>query len=108
MAEKKPASPSELARKMYLYFISYDARGAPSFEKFARSVGMTAQRIRDMRKHKTFDAAYRECCEIRRDYLIDRGLDKRFDPSLVKHLITTEDEGEAKDSDFTLHLEVSE
>lgn len=60
-----------------------------------------------MRRHKTFNSAYLECQQIRRDYLIDRALDKRFDSSFTKFLLTLDGEAESNDSgDFTLHLEV--
>ena len=108
LASKRKNSSAELARKMYLYFISYDDRGAPSFGKFARSVGLTVESLEALRRAKKFDKAYRECREIRRDYLIDRALDKRFDPSMVKHLLSIEGEPDALSGDFTLQLEVSE
>ena len=79
-----------LPRKMYTYFTTYDSAGAPSFTKFARSIGTTLSEINRMRKNKRFDEAYRECSEIRRDYLIDTALTKRHDPTFVKFLLTTE------------------
>lgn len=95
----------DVCHRMYLYFISYEDRGAPSFGKFARSIGISHGELMKLRGHKRFDAAYRECCEIRKDYLIDRALDKRFDPSFVKHLISEE---EAQGGDFSLKIEVTE
>lgn len=95
---------------MYLFFTSYNDRGAPSFQKFARSVGITAKDVESFRSHKKFDRAYRECQEIRRDYLIDRALDRRFDPSFTKFLLTLDGkstEGD-KDNELLLHLEVKE
>ena len=101
---------SDLPGKMYLFFISYDDRGAPSFLKFARSIGVTTMDIENFRSHKKFDMAYRECQEIRRDYLTDRALDKRFDPGFTKYLLTLEDEKDEKDdiNDFVFSLEVTE
>lgn len=96
--------------RLYRYFISYEDRGAPSINKFARNNFMTSEDVEGFRKHREFDKAYRECCEIRRDYLIDRALDKRFDASFVKFLLSYED-GVAEDNDdnnLTLRLEVSE
>ena len=100
----------ELAGKMYLFFLSYEDRGAPSFQKFAKSIGATTQDVEKFREHKNFDRAYRECSEIRRDYLIDRALDRRFDPSFVKFLLSSdESDAEAEGSkEFTLRLEVSD
>lgn len=100
----------DLPGRMYLYFISYEDRGAPSFLKFARSVGITTEDIERFRSHKSFDRAYRECQEIRRDYLIDRALDKRFDPGFTKFLLSIDlDRSDKEDiNDFTLTLEVKE
>ena len=75
---------------MYRFFIGYSDIGAPSFSKFARSIGVSLEDIERWRVHKRFDAAYRECSEIRRDYLIDNALVKRFDASVVKYLLGNE------------------
>ncbi len=75
---------------MYTYFHSYCDTGAPSFSKFARSIGITLDELEGLRRHKKFDEAYRECGEIRRDYLIDNALTKRHDPSFVKFLLISE------------------
>lgn len=103
---KKRGYTKELARQMYVFFISFDeAGGAPSFLKFAKAIGVTLAELQDFRSHKTFDAAYRACSDIRRDYLIDRALTKRFDPSLVKFLLTSEfGMGEASEEDRTLDV----
>lgn len=91
---------------MYSYFVGYDdERSAPSFQKFARQMGITYEELMRQREHKKFDEAYRECSEIRRDYLIDRALCKRFDPSFVKFLFGDEDSTE---SSFEIRLEVVE
>lgn len=77
---------------MYAYFISYDEpHGAPSFAKFARRMGMCVDELVGFRSHKDFDAAWRECEEIRRDYLTDNALVRRFDPTFVKFLISEMD-----------------
>ena len=100
---------SEMAGRMYRFFISYDDRGVPSFEKFAKSVGITVSDLESLRRRKRFDRAYRECQEIRRDYLIDRALDRRFDPSFVKFLLSSDiEECESETGELTLRLEVSE
>lgn len=106
---KAKYSPN-MAGKMYLYFIGYEDRGAPSFQKFARIVGVTTEDIERFRSHKYFDRAYRECQEIRRDYLIDHALDRRFDPSFTKFLLTLDGESEAcgNDSELLFRLEVKE
>ena len=100
----------ELAKKMYLYFTGYgEATGVPSFGKFARSIGATLEEISSFRKWKRFDRAWRECSEIRRDYLIDMALTKRFDSSFSKFLLSLEtDGGEGEGGELSLSLEVIE
>ena len=98
-----------LPREMYLYFTGFDEQaGAPSFSKFARRIGASLGELEEMRRHKKFDEAYRECSEIRRDYLIDRALTKRFDPSLVKYLLESESESEERSEPFSVTLTVEE
>ena len=103
---------SDLPRRMYSYFSAFAESGAPSFSKFARLTGLTLEDIERFRSHKKFDRAYRECSEIRRDYLIDAGLTKRCDPSLVKYLLGAEFKmGEDIPSDsgqLSIRLEVVE
>lgn len=105
---KKHKYEKSLSRDMYKFFCEFsDAAGAPSFEKFAICRGITLEELTSYRSKKDFDRAYRECCEIRRDYLIDRALTKRFDPSFVKFLLSEDTEGDA-DNTLTLELEVIE
>lgn len=81
----------DIARKMYAYFLSYDGGvGAPSFSKFARSIGITLAGLERFRRYKKFNEAYLECNEIRRDYLIDSALCKRHDSSFTKYLLELE------------------
>lgn len=112
MAEKRKKAKytPDLARKMYQFFVGYEGAGLPSLEKFARCVGMTVDDLEGFRGHKLFDRAYRECRQIRRDYLIDRGLERRFDPSLTKFLLTLDEEEHSRENtgDIRLHLEVKE
>ena len=87
--------PEELSRKMLGYFeSSVTIPELPSFDKFARSEGLTLSELLALRRTKKFDDAYLECNEIRRDYLIDSALTKRSDPSFVKFLLTLEYGGE--------------
>ena len=96
-------------KKMYIFFKCYaDSVGAPSFVKFAESIGVTLADLKRFRVHSEFDRSYRECSEIRRDYLIDNALTRRFDPSLVKYLIENEDSGDATDDSLTVRVEVVE
>ena len=81
---------NDLPRKLYTFFLNFDGVGAPSFSKFARSIGVTLTDIERYRRHGKFERAYQECSEIRRDYLIDNGLVKRFDSSLTKFLLASE------------------
>ena len=108
--KKKAKYTPDLPGRLYLFFISYEDKGAPSFLKFARSIGATATDIEGFRSHKRFDLAYRECQQIRKDFLIDRALDRRFDPSFVKFLLSAEGEGDGNGAggEFVLSLEVKE
>ena len=110
MKKPKVKYSPELAGRMYLFFINYDDRGVPSFQKFARSVGITTEDLESFRSHERFNRAYRECQEIRRDYLIDHALDKRFDGSFTKFLLMLDSENGEGDCDnqLLLHLEVKE
>jgi len=100
---------SDMPKRMYLYFTGYsDALGAPSFEKFARSIGVTLEELRSFRKKPRFERAWRECAEIRRDYLIDSALSKRFDSSFTKFLLNSEyemnEDGEGGNLSLTLEV----
>ena len=90
MKKKHSRYTSDLPRRMYTFFLKFDSPGVPSFSKFARSINATLSDIEYFREHGEFDRAYRECSEIRRDYLIDNGLTKRFDSSFTKFLLSSE------------------
>ena len=106
---KRTKYDRSLPRRMYSYFAGYcEAVGAPSFEKFARSAGITIAELNSFRKHRVFDEAYTECSEIRRDYLIDNALTKKFDPSLVKYLLDSEKGESSAPEELTVRLEVIE
>lgn len=99
-----------LPKLLYTSFIAMVNDGVPpSFSKFARSVGMTTAELEAMRaKHARFDEAWRECIEIRRDYLTDSALTRRYDPSFVKFLLS-EDEGAATGSeDINVNVTVTD
>lgn len=99
----------DLAKRMYLYFAGYsDPAGVPSFGKFARSIGVTLDELSSYRKHGKFDRAWRECSEIRRDYLIDMALTKRFDSSFSKFLLSLEPEEGGGEKNIEVSLEVIE
>ena len=109
--KKKIKYSNDMPRLLYTFFISHsDTASAPSFEKFARSIGATLADIESFRKRHEFDLAWRECSEIRRDYLIDSALTRRFDPSLVKFLLSTEfgmgEEGGESDNTVEVTLRV--
>ena len=99
-----------MPRRLYRFFTEYSEAGVPSFVKFARSAGLTVADVERFRCRKEFDRAYRECEEIRRDYLIDGALTKRYDGSFTKFLLTLSEEKSAREdvSDLTLRLEVKE
>lgn len=105
----KQRSPyrKDYPHRLYVFFSSYqDERSAPSFQKFARSIGVTVSDIECYRRHGEFERAYQECIEIKRDYLIDRALTKRFDSSFVKFLLSENEDGcdERDDLNFTLKV----
>ena len=91
MRKEKVKYTRQMPRAMYCYFRGFDEQsGIPGFRKFAESIGATLADIEKWREHKEFERAYLECSEIRRDYLIDNALTKRFDPSFVKYLLSLE------------------
>ncbi len=100
----------DLPKRMYSFFIGYSDIGAPSFVKFARSIGVTLSELEGFRIHKIFDRAWRECGEIRRDYLIDCALTKRHDSSFSKFLLQAEfdmeKDGGSEGGEVALTLEV--
>ena len=109
MKARKKGYAKDLPRRLYTFFVGYDdERSAPSLQKFARANGYTTEELLAFRRHSDFDRAIRECSEIRRDYLIDRGLTKRFDASFVKYLLDGEEteEKSAEDSSLAVTLEV--
>ena len=110
MKKKGRKYDAGLPRLMYGYFLSFSESEAPSFSKFARSIGVTLAELEAFRRHKEFDRAYAECGEIRRDYLIDRALTKRYDPSFVKFLLATEYGvgDEVGDGDLDVRITVTE
>lgn len=105
---KKARYKKDYPRMMYLYFTGYDEpHGAPSFSKFARRIGVTVAELEGFRSNRGFDAAWRECSEIRRDYLIDNALCKRYDASFTKFLLS-EEQAVGNEPDFKLTLQVVE
>jgi hypothetical protein len=98
----------EYPKRMYIFFKSYADQGAPSFIKFAESIGVTYKDLEGFRAHSEFDRSYRECSEIRRDYLIDNALTRRFDPSLVKYLLENERIRGGDEDSLEIRLEVVE
>ena len=107
MKPKKRKYERDLPRRIYTFFIGYDdEKSAPSLQKFARANGFTTEELLGFRKYEDFARALRECSEIRRDYLIDRGLTKRFDASFVKYLLDDESNKGTEDSSLSVTLEV--
>ena len=97
MKKRKVRYTGQLPRAMYCFFRSFSDQGAPGFRKFADSIGATLEDIESWREHEEFERAYRECSEIRRDYLIDNALTRRFDPSFVKFLLGEESDASGGD-----------
>lgn len=105
--KRKTKYTSEMPRLLYTFFISYSDGGAPSFSKFARSIGATLEELERFRSRREFDRAWRECNEIRRDYLIDAALARRQDPTFTKFLLSSEylmGEKEKDGADTTLSV----
>ena len=97
----------DLPRQMYCFFRGYSEEGAPSFIKFAQSIGATLAEVEGWRVHGEFERAYRECSEIRRDYLIDNALNRRYDPSFTKFLLSAEykiEDGAPEELTFKLEV----
>ena len=93
---------------MYRYFRGFTDTGAPSFQKFAASIGVLLEDLESWRRYSAFDRSYRECSEIRRDYLIDNALTRRMDPSFVKFLLCDDKEVGAADEEISVKVEVVE
>ena len=98
---------------MYTFFVNYNDVGLPSFTKFARSIGTTSEQIEKFRRYGEFERAYKECSEIRRDYLIDNALAKRYDGAVTKFLLSCEfkmdkDVGDDERNRLDVTLEVLE
>ncbi|MBQ8321592.1 MAG: hypothetical protein IJX92_04435 [Clostridia bacterium] len=104
MNTKGKYNPS-IPREMYLYFVTYSDKGAPSFEKFAKSKGITTEKLLSFRSRKRFAEAFEECRRIRHDLLVDGALTRTFDPSFVKFLLGDED-GTEGESDIRVSVEV--
>ena len=105
---KKAKYRRDLPHRMYGFFIGYDGVGVPSFDKFARTERLTLEDLREFRRHKEFDRAYRECSEIRRDYLIDNALSKKQDASITKFILSAEfGMGDDRDTGVTEPLTVT-
>ena len=108
MNEKTKKYTDELPRKLYSFFTTYSEIGAPSFSKFAKSIGVTTEDLFSYRENDEFERAYRECNEIRRDYLIDNALCKKFDSSLTKFILGAEfGMGEKKEDESENKLDVT-
>lgn len=104
---RKARYDSALPGRMYRYFVGYDEAGAPSFAKFARLSGYTKEELEGFRRHGRFDRAWRECGEIRRDYLIDMALTKRHDATFSKFLLQEEyGSREVSEEDNSLNVTV--
>ena len=107
--KKKIKYSSDMPRLLYTFFISHvDTASAPSFDKFARSIGATLADVERFREKEEFDRAWRECSEIRRDYLIDSALSKRMDASFTKFILTDIEGDKRTEEKIHFTLEVLE
>ncbi len=108
MSGKRAKYKKEYPLLMYRFFRGFSESGAPSFQKFAASIGVLYEDVQSWRKYPKFDRSYRECSEIRRDYLIDNALSRRFDCSFVKFLLSCDAESDENADDISLKVEVVE
>ena len=105
---KKKRYSKDMPRMLYSFFAGYKDAGVPSFSKFARSIGITLADLEEFRKVEKFNEAYAECSEIRRDYLLEGALTKRFDASTVKFILAAEFEmGDKKEDLSEKNLDVT-
>ena len=98
----------QMPRELYIFFKDYDGEGLPSFTKFAKNHGLTTEELESFRRYSSFDRAYRECLEIRRDLIIDRALSRKFDGSVSKLLLTESDSERVIDDSIKFTLKVVE
>lgn len=101
---------ADLPRLLYSSFLAMVNDGVPpSFSKFAVSTGMTVAELESFKaKHAEFDRAWRECIEIRRDYLTDSALTRRYDPSFVKFLLTEQTSEQSDSEDINVTVTVTD
>ena len=87
--KKKIEYQDTYAEAMCAFFSDYDPKdGVPQFGQFARSIGVSPETLdRWCRRHPAFAAAWRVCCEIQRERLINGGLTKRFDPRFARFML---------------------
>lgn len=99
-----------MPRLLYTYFIGAVTNGEiPSISKFARQNALTVEDVMRFREHSEFEKAYREANEIRRDYLIDSALMRRFDSSFAKFILTEELTQESdSEGSVTVNIKVEE
>ena len=99
-------------RRLYIFFLKCCDEGTPpSFSKFARMMGASLMELEKWRRNEKFDRAWRECSEIRRDYLIDSALARRYDPSFTKFILDNEfgkSDSEGEDNEIKISIDVSE
>ena len=107
MKKKKAKYTKDMPRMLYSYFLDAVASGEiPSISKFARRIAMTVDDIEGFRAHGEFEKAYKEVNEIRRDYLIDSALLRKFDSSFTKFILSAE-YGEGTDGGADDNITVS-
>ena len=106
---KKAKYRKDMPRLLYTYFIEALGSGEiPSISKFARRMAITVADVELFREHSEFEKAYKEVNEIRRDYLIDSALTKRFDSSFTKFILTEEFGSADECSDMEVLIKVED
>jgi hypothetical protein len=106
---KKAKYRRDMPRLLYTYYTEAIGGGEiPSISKFARRMAITVGDVEKFREHSEFEKAYKEVNEIRRDYLIDSALMKRFDSSFTKFILTEEFGNTGECEDMTVCIKVED
>ena len=109
LRRKKIRYTSDMPRVLYTFFITCTESGEiPSISKFARRYALTVEDVEKFRSHKEFDKAYKEANEIRRDYLIDSALVKKFDPSFTKFILSEDFTDEKTEESIDINVKVEQ
>ena len=107
-AKKRDIQKNSASADVHIFYNLQREYRCTELFKVCKKYRATLEELSSLRRNRAFDEAWRECSEIRRDYLIDGALSRRFDPSFTKFLYEKEKEceGTLADSDMIFTLEV--